>query len=382
MGGFQLSSFCFIYICICIVNGQEAFLQAFPSASKQDFLNLPDEARFSNVVPVEPAPLAYACPTIPAPPPTDDVNKLQPGHIKVVMSMGDSITAAMSAKDTTVINLREYRGISYAIGGDTGVVTLPNLIKQYSPTGGYPIGMSTGIGQRTIAGNGLNAAVSGSINSDMLGQAQWLVAQLKANSKINLKEDWKVLTIWIGSNNICQVCNDAANNNALNYEKNIFLALEHLYANVPRLFVNLLSNLDITQLYDFNSGACGILHPYECPCPSSRSALVRQGVKSVIKEYVATGISIAANYTARNHKEFAVVVQPFLSESVVFNRSYISAADCFHPSAIAHQLAGISLWNSMITPVGKKNTAWNPAEQPLCATKDTLLYTPKNSQLE
>ena len=36
------------------------------------------------------------------------VNKLHPGHIKVVMAMGDSITAAMSAKDTSIFNMKEY----------------------------------------------------------------------------------------------------------------------------------------------------------------------------------------------------------------------------------------------------------------------------------
>lgn len=36
------------------------------------------------------------------------VNQLRPGNIKVVMAMGDSITAAMSAKDTLIFSLKEY----------------------------------------------------------------------------------------------------------------------------------------------------------------------------------------------------------------------------------------------------------------------------------
>jgi len=133
------------------------------------------------------------------------------------MAMGDSLTAGMSAKDTNVLSLKEYRGLAYSIGGDSGVTTLPNLLKPYLPSG-FPIGLSTGIGERTSSGNGLNAAVSGSINSDMPAQAQWLVQQLKANSRININTDWKVLTIWIGSNNLCDVCDNTANNNGANFE--------------------------------------------------------------------------------------------------------------------------------------------------------------------
>lgn len=152
---------------------------------------------------------------------------------------------------------------------------------------------------------------------------------------------------WIGSNNICQVCNDATLNNAVNFERNMYAALEYLYTHVPRLFVNLMANLDITKIYDINAGACGILHPNECPCPSSRNAAVRQTVKAVISEYVHVAYQISANYTSRNNKQFAVVVQPFLIDSPIFNRTYLSAADCFHPSAISHATSGIALWNSM-----------------------------------
>jgi len=367
-------SACFIYVCICIVNGQQEYFEAFPSASKKEFMQILPELLANTEVPEETVPFVSACPSIPLPPDTNDVNNLRPGNIKVLMSMGDSITAAMSAKDTNILNLHEYRGLSFPIGTDPGVMTFANLLKQYSPPG-YPLGTSTGIGKRTMSTNGLNAAVSGAINSDMLGQAEWLVAELKANSKINMAKDWKVVTIWIGSNNICQVCNDAVGNNAVNYEKHIYAALDYFYTHVPRLFVNLLAILDITKIYDINNGLCSILHPNECPCPSSRNANVRQTVKAVISEYVHTANIIAANYTARKNPEFAVVVQPFLVDSPIYNRTYLSAADCFHPSAIAHEAAGIALWNSIITPIAKKPYAWDPAQPPLCATSESLLYT-------
>ena len=35
----------------------------------------------------------------------------------------------------------------------------------------------------------------------------------------------------------------------------------------------------------------------------------------------------------------------------------------------------IALWNNMITPAAQKQQGINPAEVPLCADEDTLLYT-------
>jgi len=350
------------------------FLEAFPLANPEEFGVVAVESLAYQEKYVEPAPFVSACPKLAPPADTSNVNQLKPGHIRVLMSMGDSITAAMSAKDTNILNLHEYRGISYAIGADNGVVTFANLLKQYTDVS-FPLGVSTGIGKRTLETNGLNAAVSGAINVDMLGQAEWLVTQLKAHTGINLAKDWKILTIWIGSNNICDVCNNEENNNANDFKKNIYAALDYLYARVPRLFVNLLANMDITKIYDQKNGACGILHPVECPCPSSVNPVTRNNVKNVIKQYVSTAYEIAANYTARKNPEFAVVVQPFLRDSPIFNRTYLSAADCFHPSAISHEAISVALWNAIITPAAQKKFAWDITETPICATADTLLYT-------
>jgi len=367
-----------IFICLIVVVSAVAedtpFHEAFPLSNEEDFAQLAEEvSSFRKEKVAETQPFAAACPTIPIPVDTSDVTKLKPGNIKVVMAMGDSITAAMSAKDTNILLLKEYRGIAYATGGDAGVVTFPNILKQYTASG-YPIGPSTGIGKRTMATNGLNGAVSGAINIDMRGQAEWLVTELKKNTKINLSKDWKVLTIWIGSNNICDVCNNDELNNAKDFYRHIMAALDYFYVNVPRLFVNLVANLDITQIYDISSGACGLLHPQECPCPSSKNAAVRDGVKTVIKQYVSTAYDIQANFTQRKNPEFAVVVQPFLVESPVYNRSFLSAADCFHPSAISHEAASVALWNSMITPLNNKAKSWVPGQLPICPTADTIIY--------
>jgi len=286
--------------------------------------------------------------------------------------MGDSITAGMSAKDTSVLSMKEYRGISFSIGGDAGAITMPNILKQFSPS---VIGFSTGIGKRPSTGNGLNGAESGDINLDMYSQAQWLVNAMKTDKRINLNEDWKMLTIWIGSNNLCDVCDNDARNNADDFHTNLVQALDYLRENVPRLFVNLLSNLDITQIYDIKDGMCGILHPIACACAASSDASVRANVKKVNLEYQVRAQQIADLYNSDTSHQFVVVAQPFLTNSKVSSRSFLSAADCFHPSLASHQYASVALWNNMITPKAQKATAWDPATTVVCPTESTLLYT-------
>jgi phospholipase B1 len=92
------------------------------------------------------------CPSLaPRASPPKDAHDLRPDDIKVVMALGDSITAAYGAKGLEgrepgkdfVKDSYEHRGVSFSIGGEEGAVTLPNLIKQYR-NNSLPEGASTG----------------------------------------------------------------------------------------------------------------------------------------------------------------------------------------------------------------------------------------------
>ena len=64
------------------------------------------------------------------------VHRLKPSDIDYVAAMGDSITAAFGAKSRSLLDISEYRGVSWSIGGDDSldnVVTLPNILKKYYP---------------------------------------------------------------------------------------------------------------------------------------------------------------------------------------------------------------------------------------------------------
>ena len=39
-------------------------------------------------------------------------------------------------------------------------------------------------------------------------QAIHLVERIKGNPDINYEEDWKMVTIWVGGNDLCRYCDD------------------------------------------------------------------------------------------------------------------------------------------------------------------------------
>ena len=53
----------------------------------------------------------------------------------------------------------------------------------------------------------LNSAQSGAMVSDLVThELDYLIKMLKANPDINFDEDWKVLSILIGANDLCASC--------------------------------------------------------------------------------------------------------------------------------------------------------------------------------
>jgi hypothetical protein len=76
-----------------------------------------------------PHPPPFSCPVLsPSSSPPLDVRHIRPTDVKAFLAMGDSITAAFGAKDLFKLDgIREFRGLSWSIGGDDGAYTLPNF---------------------------------------------------------------------------------------------------------------------------------------------------------------------------------------------------------------------------------------------------------------
>jgi hypothetical protein len=74
------------------------------------------------------------------------------------------------------VDLEEYRGVSYAIGGDRGSVTIPRILKRYTKPhgqshGNHPPLACPHASCQHLPDDALNAAVSGAVSLNLPQQA-------------------------------------------------------------------------------------------------------------------------------------------------------------------------------------------------------------------
>ncbi|KAI1895188.1 hypothetical protein AGOR_G00103740 [Albula goreensis] len=302
-------------------------------------------------------------------PPTS-VHALRPGDIKVVAAVGDSLTAANGVGATNTNNIldviREYRGLSWCIGGDhnlTGVTTLPNILREFNP---FLTGFSEGIADENSPKAYLNQAVPGANSDDMPAQVRRLVDKMKNDTRIDFQNDWKVITMFIGGNDLCDYCTDTIYFSPENIVSRIREALDILHNEVPRALVNLVELMHIVplrRLHQDSSLKCPTwLVNIMCRCvvsPKEGSAEL-QSLTNLNRAYQRGVQDLVESGRYDTHSNFTVVLQPFFREVVLPllddgrpDRSYF-APDCFHLSQKSHTLMARALWNNMLEPVGNK----------------------------
>ncbi|KAL4221999.1 Lysophospholipase 1 [Mactra antiquata] len=297
-----------------------------------------------------------------------NVHSLRPEHISVIAAMGDSLTAGNGILGTNILDcLTEYRGRSWSIGGDLnfdqGVETLPNILKKYNPMlHGYSLGKCD---TSNYACSQLNVAVAGAVANDMPSQAVELVRRLNdTNFGVDTNNEWKVITLFIGGNDLCDICNNADLHSPNTYINKIREALDYLHANVPKAFVNLVEIFDITPLAKVSQGFfCNLITQSVCGC--ARNTGNNAMLQWASGEYQASVRNLVASGRYDTRNDFTVVLQPFFrnTEPVKdYTGSYdlaYFAPDCFHFSDLGANAAGKSLWNNMIEPESMKQIYWH-----------------------
>ncbi|XP_048737622.2 uncharacterized protein LOC125652446 [Ostrea edulis] len=317
------------------------------------------------------------------------VHNLTPQDIKVVAGVGDSITAGTGIQAQTVIGLlTEYRGLSWSIGGDKQVedyVTLANILKKYNPD---IKGFSVGRGDVDSANAHLNVANPGDQARDMPGQAKLLVERLKEEPGVDFENDWKVITLFIGGNDLCDYCDDKETFSTANFIGHVTEALDILHQNIPRAFVNVVETLNIADINVLNEGLiCDTIHFFLCRCGTFPTEKERDEMRAAVKSYQKAIADLASSGRYDTRDDFTVVAQPFYEETDIprlpdSNEADLSyfAPDCFHLSEKGHKCAAEALWNNMIEPVGQKRLKWTPKEEIECPSADNpFFYTGKNS---
>ncbi|CAE6494746.1 unnamed protein product [Rhizoctonia solani] len=319
------------------------------------------------------------CPAVAAraTPPTS-VHDLRPDDFSVAMAVGDSITAGAFAqginREDLLLNFVEFRGLSYAGGGDPGAITMPNLLKHYnSALIGGSKGTNPGIelcfGPLCPVGSAgwnqpvdqLNAAQSGALASNLLHEVRdYLVPQVKAAGIAANR--FKYLSFQIGSNDLCQLCLAAdallGPGTQVDFEANIRETLEYVRTNIPNTLVNLFGVFQVSQIYNLtlNQSYCQQLIPnvthynLECTCAlfsGETGEFTRSRMDKLQGQYNTALQKIVADYKAKNYSDFAVIWQPPVVPLDQYPIESLSSLDCFHPSTATHQRIAAGLWNRL-----------------------------------
>lgn len=320
----------------------------------------------------------FNCPKLSPPPPATNVRKLRPGNIKVAMAMGDSITAGFAMKGIFPTNFLEYRDYVYSIGGAEGAQTLPNWLKTYNPD---IKGVAESWTWPLTKGAWLNAGVSMARVEELLPQVDYLVNELNTTYKgeVNFNEDWKLLTLFIGANNICPACKNSSKSTPEHFEKHLRATLEMIHAKIPRVFVNLITIFNISGVWDAGqkSEYCKMLWTgvTECSCLTTGKASDREAMDVTSVKFNQVSQKLAKEFSDIS-ETFTVVVQPGLTGIPIgkFGVDFLSHLDCFHPALSANEAFTYLVWNNMMTPVGKKETSPDPDNiKIICPTEDTFL---------
>ncbi|XP_043367421.1 phospholipase B1, membrane-associated [Dermochelys coriacea] len=322
------------------------------------------------------------------------VHKLRPSDLKVVAALGDSLTTALGAKATSPNDLQTaWRGLSWSIGGDGTLeahTTLPNILKKFNPE---LFGFSTGTEKETA---GFNSAVGGAKANNMSTQARELVELMRGSSQINFKEDWKLITLFIGGNDLCHYCLDRETYSVENYVKHLQDTLDILYQELPRAFVNLVEIMEIAGLRQIEreTPGCVISGTTVCPCflTPQESSPELQEMKIINKDFQIKSMLMANSGRYAQREDFTVVVEPFFRNTIIPldsnekpDLSFFSM-DCFHFTERGHAEMAIALWNNMLEPVGQKQSYNNFAHGRFklkCPTSENpFLFTSRNSGLQ
>ncbi|KAL0093945.1 hypothetical protein F4703DRAFT_1903277 [Phycomyces blakesleeanus] len=290
------------------------------------------------------------------------VTDLRPDDITVIGAIGDSITAGFAAdgiQGDSLLNLKsiyEYRGVSYAAGGDPGAITIPNLIKRYSPKLLGPsvkehlvelcFGPLCAPNQYKPSMDVLNAAQSGAMAPNLDDQVDYLLPAIKNLPGVNYTHDWKLINIQIGSNDQCTYCLDPVFQSlgAKSYGENVVAAIERIRTTVPRVLINLMSTFKVSQVYtltaqqeycmpfkDINFK----LNTFECMC--SINPKKRPQMDEISDAYNAQLLKIFNDYKSKSTDSFGVMYTPVPVNITSFPIDGLSDIDCFHPSTKGHQ---------------------------------------------
>ncbi|XP_051026514.1 phospholipase B1, membrane-associated-like isoform X2 [Acomys russatus] len=110
------------------------------------------------------------------------------------------------------------------------------------------------------------------------------LCDIKNTKTINLEKDWKLVTLFIGGNDLCHYCENPENHSTKESVEHIQRALDILYEELPRVFVNVVEVMELAGLYQGHGGKCAmpLVVQKNCSCfQYSQNPLAMQELKKV-----------------------------------------------------------------------------------------------------
>ncbi|KAI8147359.1 hypothetical protein BJV82DRAFT_595202 [Fennellomyces sp. T-0311] len=332
------------------------------------------------------------------------VTDLRPDDIKVIAGLGDSIMAGafmMGVDESKTVDLGsfyEYRGESYATGGDSNAVTLGKFVQHYSP-----LVSGTSLGKRLVSTcsgptcsgllpilyeysplrDRLNAALSGSMAMNLDRQLDYLITRMKATIGLNFQSDWKLINLQIGSNDLCLSCsNTPFDLSAEAYGNYVSAAIERIRTNIPRTIVNLMGTFKVSGVYTVtedgpaycrpqNNDPSTILNRAMCSCFIGAESN-RTSMDTLQEAYNAKLVEIHNHYKSQQSSTFAVTYHPNNLNIAGFPLEAFSNFDCFHPSQLNHQWVAKYTWNNLFATQAQREATLN-------FDVNETIYCPTNS---
>ncbi|GMR39463.1 hypothetical protein PMAYCL1PPCAC_09658, partial [Pristionchus mayeri] len=321
------------------------------------------------------------------------VHALRPADIDIIAAIGDSLTAANGAgaegEDVLAIAI-QFRGLTFSVGGDKTLdehITIANILKKFNPNlFGYSIRTGSANVWETAH---LNAGIPGAHSGEMLEQSQDLLRRLQEHPELDWKNQWKLVHVFIGGNDICGWCHqtDADGNH---YRDNIRRAVQFLKDNFPKTIVVLTGMIDVSLLRRIDNAhiVCQEIHTFECKC--EQNATISEAMLSAqCHDYMTKMQELQDSGEFDTTDDFTLIIEPYLETTTDIGRNPdgtpnmdFFAPDCFHFAAYGHAIVAKNLWNNMMQPVGAQSPAnlTDDGIPPICPDKSCpYIRTTKNS---
>ena len=280
-------------------------------------------------------------------------------------------------------------------GGDgtlSTVTTLPNIMRLYNNNlYGYSVDTTPALpidAHLNFPNTRLNLGHLNGHAFELLAQAQALVTRIRNNTNVDFDNDWKVVTIFVGLNDICDGCINAPRGEPANWITHYTAALDYLRDNLPRTYVNVIQLLDLFSLMETVSShsvvgeICQIGYNLICPCGQFGNSFTNEReFRQVNTEYKLRLAELISSDRYNTKEDFTVELQIFLekfdlasfSEGEEPDVSFL-ASDCLHLSGRGNRLLATALWNSMFQSGKDKPDSISGDERIYCPTEEQRTF--------